>query len=199
MAAQRRILFVGGGIVVALALAGGLALAAIPDANQQVQLCYKAGDVAKSGGAALSVIDAAGGGSCKSGDASLSLVQQGLVTGGLAGPGFSDSGMAPTLSPTVTVKTASATKLFVLGTFAISVTCASTSCDRNLQIFVDGNPVLTAGDAFPGSASGLTTRETLMGMVDVGAGMHTLTVEADNFGVLTSSNAITLGAIALGS
>jgi len=62
---------------VVLALAGGIAYAAIPDSGGTIHSCFKPADSKKPGGAAISVIDSENGGMCKEGEAELTFNQQG--------------------------------------------------------------------------------------------------------------------------
>jgi hypothetical protein len=69
---------------IALALAGGVAYATIPDSGGVIHSCFKQSDATKVGGAALAVIDSDGGGACKTGDVELTFSAQGPP--GPAGP-----------------------------------------------------------------------------------------------------------------
>jgi len=67
---------------IAVATAGvilivGITYASVPDGKGVVHTCYKSSDVAKTGGAVLSVIDPEVGGTCKPGETALPLGQAG--------------------------------------------------------------------------------------------------------------------------
>jgi hypothetical protein len=60
-----------------LALAGGIAYAAIPDPGGVIHTCFKPSDATKLGGTPLSVVDSESGATCKAGDTALTFNQQG--------------------------------------------------------------------------------------------------------------------------
>jgi hypothetical protein len=60
-----------------VALAGGIAYAAIPDSGGVIHTCYKPSDAKKVGGALLSIVDSESGATCKAGDTALAFNHQG--------------------------------------------------------------------------------------------------------------------------
>jgi hypothetical protein len=63
--------------IAGLALAGGIAYAAIPDSGGVIHTCFKSSDATKLGGAPLSVVDSESGAMCKAADTALTFNQQG--------------------------------------------------------------------------------------------------------------------------
>jgi hypothetical protein len=185
----------------AVATGAGIAYSAIPGSDGSVRFCYKAVDAAKQGGASVTVIDRDAGGSCKSGQAESSVLDQALVTGSSAGPGGSGFQTPNTNGFEARVTTSKPTKLFIIGTLNLQGRCnsATAPCGITAFLHVDGEQIRSTFRSM--SASGQVETRTAFAVVDVAAGEHVVEWRTGGFGefdVLGASIAPWVAAVALG-
>ena len=181
-----------------LAVAAGIAYAAIPDAEKRIHVCFKDSRATTPGGAALFIIDPERGGVCKKGHTKATFTKQGLVTGDTAGVSVGIGEDPQPAGESVQVRTLRPTKLFVFGRIDGEVTCAAgTGCSLGYQIFVGNRPV---PDAAAFVSGGPREQLAVFGVVPVGAGVHTVQFRVKATpNLVGSSSGLTVGAIALGA
>lgn len=183
----------------AVGIGAGITYAAIPGEDGKVHLCFKTGDASKAGGAAVTVIDPAAGGSCKSGQTETSITEQNLVTGDSTGPGCGGCLTPNATGFTAEVTTSRPTKLFAIGELEGRVRCVTgTVCSISGALHVDGEQQPTTVRFIIGDQG--EQRFTAFAVVSVGAGDHTVTWQMSTSGpnVDESSIATWAGAVALG-
>jgi hypothetical protein len=186
-------------LLVAVGVGAGITYAAIPGEDGKVHLCFKTSDASKAGGAAVSVIDPAAGGSCKSGQTATSITEQNLVTGDASGPGCGGCLTPNSTGFTAEVTTSKPTKLFVVGELEMTVDCmAGTVCGKNAALHVDGEQQSSTVRFIPGDQG--EQYRTVFAVVSVGAGEHTVEWQTSESGpnVDESRVATWVGVIALG-
>ncbi len=186
-------------LLVAVGVGAGITYAAIPGEDGKVHLCFKTNDASKAGGAAVTVIDPAAGGSCKSGQTATSITEQNLVTGDASGPGCGGCETPNRTLFTAEVTTSKPTKLFVVGELEMTVDCvAGTVCDKSAALHVDGEQQSSTVRFIPGDQG--EQHRTAFAIVSVGAGEHSAQWQISESGpnVHESSSATYVGVIALG-